>query len=41
MVYSGGGNKAEVVAGSEFSCILPKLFYVNNKMCSFLIVFLS
>lgn len=32
MVYGGGGSKAEVVAGSGFSCILPKLFYVNYKI---------
>lgn len=32
MVYGGGGSKAAVVAGLEFSCILPKLFYVNNKI---------
>lgn len=32
MVYGGGGSKEAVVAGLGFSCILPKLFYVYNKI---------
>lgn len=32
MVYGGGSSKAAVVDGLGFSCIFPKLFYVNNKI---------